>query len=656
MLATNVLPRNGQFKLKRPLITTNGFTTDTDPVVETILTEMNKLLNKRVFVLANNDDFKLDFRPSQDQDEGKNAEGKKELAENKKGKQNNGSNLMELLRLPLENKLAGESHKNENQWPDKSLMHRLYTESSSADKLTLAECIDKTGELASIRYGFGNKITNSWTTLDFNTKTVLSFEGITDYLIAYAYFVRSIEDINGIVNFVLSSGSGARKFVNYGIVSAARYYINQERVNVNYNRDSDAVIQNILSANLSLTSTFKKNVDRLVDLFIHSDTELDLIKKANIGPIPPDIIPQLISYLKAFNKPVVLINEDNIDHYLPLFITQIRGAQQPSAQEEETDFDSQGDFDIERFVDDQSTIQISASNVECAAQLFYSMTLGDELDIFNVVNYFTHKYMVRGNIQIQDKRLRDDLQLYVFSNRFVDIKTNKTLDRTRMPERQMFYKQVFNYGNAQTTEDIVVNKDFQKLWRILITQSANYLERAQDSPNPDMYVSRQTVMQAVEDLQYNLSTHCTGMANVITPIIYKELHFVVKRIFMHPEIMRQIVPAGGSWWRVVETIYSEMKQVKPKTTVLNNKANLGYDIIKSIATYNPSTFEEDSEFSTFISNVDAYIITQAQLQDDDNEQRQTMNGQERNTAPDYDEEPPATPSGNGANKNDEWDF
>lgn len=651
MLASTVLvPRNGQFKLKRPLITTNGFTSDTDPVVKNMLDEVNTLLSKRVFLLPD-DDIRLDTTTVKD-----NTASKKDTLANSTTASNN---LQDMLRLAVENKVVGESHKEEEQWPNTSLLSRLYKEKPAPDKLTIGECIDKTGELASAKYEYQSRMSATWLVLDSNTKTVLRYDGITDYLIAIAYFVRKIEDVNGITNFVLSSAGGAKKFINYAIVSSARFYINQEKVNVSYNKDTDLVIQNILLADLTLSDSFKKSIDKIVNQQIYSDNELDLIRKANIGAIPTDLIPQLITLIKHSPVP---ITEKNVNYFLPLFITQLRSSDL-STDEADTDVvTDDSDFEIERFIDDKSTVQISASNVECAAQLFYSMTLGDELDIFNVVNYFTHKYMVRGNIQIQDKRLRDDLQLYVFSNRFVDTKTNKILDRTRLPERQMFYKQVFSYGNAQTTDDMIVNKEFPKLWRILITESANYLERAQDSPNPDMYVSRQTVMQAVEDLQYNLSTSCTGMANVISPIIYKELAFVVKRIFMHKEIMQQVVPAGGSWWKVVETIYGEMKGIKPKITVLNNKANLGYDIIKSVANYNPSTFEEDSEFSSFISNVDAYIITQAQLQEEDDDDHKTsmipsINGNGKMNIPDVANIVKAvTPATNGTQKNDEWDF
>jgi hypothetical protein len=58
-----------------------------------------------------------------------------------------------------------------------------------------------------------------------------------------------------------------------------------------------------------------------------------------------------------------------------------------------------------------------------------------------------------------------------------------------------------------------------------------------------------------------------------------------------------------------------MKHTRPKATVIYNKAKLGHDIIRSIADYDPSTFEDDKNFSDFISNVDAFITTQSILQE-----------------------------------------
>jgi hypothetical protein len=344
-----------------------------------------------------------------------------------------------------------------------------------------------------------------------------------------------------------------------------------------------------------------------------------------------------------------------------LFISQIMGAIDVADPTDVDTAEADKDFDVQFLTDDDSLIQISKSAIKCASQLYYGMVLGDELDVFDTINYFTHKFLLRGGINIEDSGLRDDLQTYVFSNRFTDIKTKKLLDRTRPAERQMFYRQVFNSGEGQVTDDLIPNTEFPKLWKVLILESAKYLERAQASPNPDSYVSRQNVMQAVEDLQYNLSTHCTGMANVITPLIYAELNFIIQRIFMHPEILRQIVPAGGTWWRVVETLYAGMKNTRPKATVIYNKAKLGHDIIRSIADYDPATFEDDQSFSAFISNVDAFITTQSIIQEsltDDLKKGDDAGDAERNGATKM--AVPATPvASNGQAPKaggDEWDF
>ena len=180
----------------------------------------------------------------------------------------------------------------------------------------------------------------------------------------------------------------------------------------------------------------------------------------------------------------------------------------------------------------------------------------------------------------------------------------------------MFYKQVFNYGGAVHINDVVPsNEEFPRLWKVLMLESAKFLERAQLSPNPDTYVSRQNVLQSAEDIQYNLSTHCTGMANVIAPLIYAELDFVIRRIFMHDEVMRKVVPSGYTWWRVVETLIFEMTGKRPKSTVIYNKAKGGNDIIRAVAEYDPARFAQDRQFADFIGNVERFITTQSILQD-----------------------------------------
>ncbi len=671
MATINTLNGDTSFKIKRPPITTSGFVSDVDPTVKSHLDELNEILGKRIFTRDTAREDRIEELAE------RLAEGIVELEEGASpGKsQGNGSaqitversrvdpDINELLKRPLTPKKISKVA-TDHPWADGSLVYTFKNAPEPADGITLSDYIDMTPRLSSLKYAFQGALAANWFGLDYNTKTVLNgYPAVMDYLIAFGYHVMDLHEVSGLKNFILSNKAGVRNVADYAAVSAARKLIDKEKLKVPRSNDDDGPLaKSIRAAKLSLSSvSFKSAVHKLIDDIIFNSAEYQLIEGANIGTIPASIKPLLVKYIKSSPVP---ITPQNVNFFLPLFITQIKGATEVADPTEVDVEESDKDFDVQFLEDDQSLITISKSAVKCAAQLFYSMTLGDELDVFNTVNFFTHKYLVRGGIEIQDSRLRDDLQTYVFSNRFIDLKTKKVVDRTRPAERQMFYRQVFNYGNVQATDDLMPNQEFPRLWKVLILESAKYLERAQASPNPDSYVSRQNVMQAVEDLQYNLSTHCTGMANVITPLIYAELDFVIRRIFMHPEVLRQVVPAGATWWRVVETLYMAMKNVRPRATVVYNKAKLGHDIIRSIADYNPATFEDDKNFSAFISNVDAFITTQSILQDSLSDSLRRSDAEDEETEQNGSPSAYANGNGNGAaattngsqNGQDEWDF
>jgi hypothetical protein len=636
-MASNVLHEAGSlFRIRRPPTTTNGFISDVDATVNTHLDELNKLLGKRIF----------------DPDGGAVGDGGAIGAPAPQ----QGLVPAQVLRAELTPKrIFGNA-----TWEPDSLADRFRDAQEDPDNITLGEYVDRTADLSALKYAFDDLLQTQWLTLDYNTKAVLDegYPKIRDYLVAFAYLVMDLEEVNGLKNFLLNSRRGVASVVDYAIVSAARTIIHKKALIVpDYNDDDSPIVNAVKAANLSLSSiSFEPALLTLVDDHIFNSKEAKLIEGAKIGPIPAAMKPQLVKYIKLSPIP---ITKDNVNFFLPLFISQIKGTGTVKDDTPVSLDESEKDFDVEFFEDDRSMIQVSRSAVKCAAQLYYGMVVGDELDVFSVVNYFTHKYLLRGGIEILDSRLRDDLQTYVFSNRFTDLKSGRVVDRTRPAERQMFYRQTFDSGNAQVADDVIVNEEFPRLWKILILESAQYLERAQASPHPDSFVSRQKVMQAVEDIQYNLSTHCTGMANVITPLIYAELNFVIQRILMHAEVLKQVVPVGGTWWRVVERLYMEMRHARPKATALYNKAKLGHDIINSIANYNPATFEDDTHFSAFISDVDAFITTQSILQEaltDDlkRDQEEGPGTKERATvAPEL---VSALPTPNGKPSTDEWDF
>lgn len=663
MATINTLNGGTAFRLKRPLITTSGFVSDVDATVKSQLDELNEMLGRRIFrretvreeqIEVAAESFAKGFVTELDEEAFKAAaEADPKITVERSNVE---PDIQELLSRPLTPKRVPG-----NTWAEDSLVARFRAEAEADDNITLSEYIDLTPRLSSLKYALQASLASGWFGLGYNAKAVLDgYPAIADYLITYAYQVMNLREVSGVKSFILSNKAGASNVANYAAVSAARKIVDKEQLNVpNINDDASSVVRALRAAKLPLTSTsFKSAARKVIDDFVFNSAEYQLIESANIGPIPASLKPLLVKYIKASPIP---ITPQNVNFFLPLFITQIQGTTEVADATETDVEESDKDFDVQFIEDDQSRMQVSKSAVRCAAQLFYSMTVGDELDVFNIVNFFTHKYLIRGGVEIQDRRLREDLQNYVFSNRFYNLRTKKYEDRTRPAERQMFYRQVFNYGNVQTTDDLIPNQEFPRLWKVLILESAKYLERAQASPNPDSFVSRQNVMQAVEDLQYNLSTHCTGMANVITPLIYAELDFVIRRIFMHPEVLRQVVPAGGTWWRVVEQLYMAMKNVRPRATVVYNKAKLGHDIVRSIADYNPATFEDDKNFSAFISSVDAFITTQSILQDSLSDSLRREDAEDEEEA-EQGGSPSMYTNGNGASHGahngggDEWDF
>ncbi len=643
----NLVPIKGSF-FKRPSIIRNGtYDNDLDSNVLLMLQELNSLLSAKAF---QNEDPGLPLK-----DPGIKI-GVQEQKQSKESAQAEGMSNATLLRLPLQSK--DPNRKGECQWPDKSLLNELFEASKQPrpGRISLSDVIDKTPSLSTLKYDLAEKVNGLWGTLPYNTRAMLGYQHISDYLLAYGYYARGIKDLNGMYNFITVHPEGIKNVVKYVTISAARKRIYDDRINIDSNDDDDLIIQEVLKANLPLTKPdFQKQLDRVIDIYIDNGHWYALIAKSDFATMPASMLPEMVKRLKVYPvKPT----QANINYILPTILSQMSAADfEYSGSDEELVDTSDSTFDSSFFLDDSATSMISKASIEYAAQLYSCMVLGEELDIFNLANFFTHKYMFRSGIQIQDRRLRENLQMYVFNNKFVDPQTGKIYDRTRQAERVMFYKQVFNFGNSAITDDLVVNEEFPSLWKSLLVQSVRYIRDVQDSPNPDTYVSRQPIMQAVEDLQYNLSTHCTGMANVISPIIHKELKFIRDKIFSHPEVLKQLVPAGGSWWKVVELLYTEMKRSKPETRRLSNKAKFGNAIIMSIANYDPGTFEDNAAFSRFMSNIDALILTQARASreieevdyDGGESEDEEYNERSHNGRMNYQ---PV-----GANdSNDEWDF
>jgi hypothetical protein len=581
------------FRMKRPLITSNGFISDVDRTAGAHLDELNELLGKRIF----------------EPDMGGRAAASGAAAKT--------GGPPFTVPVAIAEKLAPKHVPPVHggcKWEAGSLLDDLSKAAESDVKITLAEHIDMTPELSKLKYAFQNQLNNNWLTLDANSKAVLEgYPAIQDYLVAYAFHVMHHKDVQALGNMILQSRRGAQAVADYAIVSGARSIIERDQLVVkDYNDNKSKFVELMRAPGIRLSAaSFEKTANERIRTFVFDSDEESLVENAKLGDLPPKYKTLLVQYIKSSAIP---ITPQNADRFLPVFASQIMRTQGFSDPIDSTADPVDEEFAVQFRDDSTATPSISRAAVNCAANLYHGMVVGDELDVFGAVNYFTHKYLLRGNMEITAKQLRSDLRMYVFSNQFIDLQSGKITERTRPAERQMFYRQVFSQGRADVTEDVIVNEDFGRLWKVLMLESAKYLQRAQASPHPDSFVSRQNVMQAVEDLQYNLSTNCTGMVNIIAPLIDAELNFVLSRILSHPEVIRHVSPSGGNWQRVVETLSAQMKKARPRANTMYNKARFGENILRSIASYDPSSFEDDRSFSAFISQVDAFITTQSILQ------------------------------------------
>ncbi len=530
--------------------------------------------------------------------------------------------------------------------------------------LSISDCIDKVNELSNLKNSLLQYVHKHWNSLEENQKAVLNnkeYKNISDYLLAYGYWVKGITEVSAMFNFIRTHKFGSKAIINYAVVSSARTVIEKASLEIrNIDDDDHPLLKNILSADLSFNEeSFSKDLEKIFKTFIDNAAELKLIRdglnQLKIDDLPPSYIPAIIRYMRSSK---VEIDGDNITYFLPIFINKIKGDLYQEMEETEEDVEeSDRDFDVEFVEDDKTTIKTSVSNVKCASQLFSAAIMETELDIFNLTNYLTNSYLIRNRIDLEDQRLRQNLEMFVFSNKFRDIKTGQIRERTKEGERHHFYRQVFNIGAGPLPEGVIMNHKFPRLWNQLIPAVKDYLENAASSLSENTFVSKGGVMQVVSGLQNNLSANCTSMAKIISPIINGEWNFIIGKILGHPEIVKQVSPSIGSWKGVAETLFSEMKQKYTDATLVYDKVKLSNAILKKIAAYVPREFEDDEKFMDFCSMViqlddlNASIATEVFEETDDDVDMNLDQYSSKNGKPSGNKPPQTANTGNS-----DWDF
>lgn len=604
--------RTTGFKMRRATLLNGSFATDLDPLAEQRIAELDKLLGKHLFKPPSMDD---------EEPEAEVAEAREAVAGNGRGvaMPAHVREARALLSRPfLPWRPAAEIIKKPG-WPSNSMVDALADAEDDEAALSLSDHIDLMPELADLKYDFAARVEQGLLGLDANARAVLQGRSnIVDFLVARAYHIGGLRDPKALYNYIVGNREGVRAVVNYVAVSAARTLIAKQKLKVpNFHEDGSAFTLRVKAKAISLSDAgFDKAVKAIADDLMYNADANKLLEKSKIGNIPDPIKPTLIQLIKGFQIP---LTAENIDIFLPSLIAQAYEDESAETLDEAVDTEEDRGYQVQFRDAADPEIDINREAVHFAAQLFHAMVIGEELGVFDAFQYLLHSRMiVGGGMEVRDKRLRADLRLYTLSNQFRDLGRpgRPQEERTRPSERKMFARMVFAQGDGQLMEGMPENTEFRQLWEVLMLESAHYLERAQESFNPGSFVSKQNVMQAVEDLQYNISTHCVGWPQVMAPAIDAELNFVLARFIQNEKIAQQVLPAGGSWKRIIDKLNAERpkKRPIPAAALLYAKATQGMQILEAVADYTPAEFEDDRAFSGFISLVDAYITTESKLQ------------------------------------------
>ena len=305
-----------------------------------------------------------------------------------------------------------------DDWAAGSLAVRFRDAQQNAGDKTLTDYIDGDATLANLSYAFDELLDEEWNELDFNVKTVLEHGNLRRLLVLRGYIGLNITQPTSLMNFVRNHVNGARSFVDYGVVSGARDYVEANQLRVrDINNDASEAVEALLESGLSFSAASfgDEAIDALTD-YTHDAKYEFLIAQGNVDPdtIPAWVKPKLIEYIKTS---VVKVTPANAPFWIPTYIA--KAASTGGVTSGSTGGAASSDpFAVEFFMEDSASLQVSTAAVKCASQLYYVMVLGDELGVFDAVRYFTHRYLFREGFAVEDPQLRRDLENYVFSEQF----------------------------------------------------------------------------------------------------------------------------------------------------------------------------------------------------------------------------------------------
>jgi hypothetical protein len=242
-------------------------------------------------------------------------------------------------------------------------------------------------------------------------------------------------------------------------------------------------------------------------------------------------------------------------------------------------------------------------SIHAAAVLYQICVIGDQLGMLEMPNALLAR-RARGRLDLPSGEASSLLQAYKRFQRSEDVQPE---------ERWLLHKRVLGMGSGKVLEDTVTNEEFGSLWDALMTEIGGYITRDEsNSSDREERVSRDAILEAIGNLQYNLSFHASDIDEDVRVMMRQ--YALAQQILEH----QQITAALGLVRR--QTLQAAIEKILsndggPMLAVRNmfSKGTAGQEILHLVA---KSTLSED-EFQALLSLGRRWIIATGALPAED---------------------------------------
>lgn len=262
------------------------------------------------------------------------------------------------------------------------------------------------------------------------------------------------------------------------------------------------------------------------------------------------------------------------------------------------------DFTVDTF-EDVGQQEVLSTNILAAGALLYIYYLGERMGIFNLVDVLVLNWAT-GLIDVVEGEGVKKLYRY----------WKLREQRMTTQERMMVYRRVLNLGNGEVLSRMTINEHFPNLWRNVMTEVAEYIDKKERSKSDPYYspVSITGIELAAKDLAYNLTEYTTGMVHMQIREMYAQLQRAI-------EILRdeQVLSHFGGTRRktlskVIETLSKQEYQKSPNIAAVRTLAVEGYKILQAIADNSQAL---EAAISTIVDSGEAWVIAASAEEESD---------------------------------------